>query len=276
MWKASELTDKAQILAYLETDRLYAAYAIGDLEPGMFEQCAWAGAERADRLQALALLFRGLKPPALFLMGCAGGLAAILQDIPFPSRVYLTCREDHLALTCDFYLWDRTTPMWRMVLPPAHFRPVREECIRLRPAFSDQLAKLYSLGGGGAFDLTQMQQGTFYGVLLDGQLVAVAGTHLVSPTYSVAAVGNVFTHPAHRGQGYGTATTSAVVAELLRRGIRDVILNVSQDNAAAIRIYERLGFERYCAFLEGPAFSGARPDRPTKRPEVDDAYLPRP
>ena len=37
MWKASELTDKAQILSYLETDRLYAAYAIGDLEPGMFE-----------------------------------------------------------------------------------------------------------------------------------------------------------------------------------------------------------------------------------------------
>jgi predicted GNAT family acetyltransferase len=47
--------------------------------------------------------------------------------------------------------------------------------------------------------------------------------------------------------------TSAVVAELLQLGIRDVILNVNQDNATAIRIYERLGFERYCPFLEGPA-----------------------
>jgi predicted GNAT family acetyltransferase len=86
-------------------------------------------------------------------------------------------------------------------------------------------------------------------------LVAAAGTHLVSATYGVAAVGNVFTHPDHRGQGYGTVTTSAVVAELLRRGIRDVILNVGQDNAGAIGIYERLGFERYCPFLEGPAQS---------------------
>jgi ribosomal protein S18 acetylase RimI-like enzyme len=276
MWKAGELIDRAQILAYLQTDRLYAAYAIGDLEPGMFEQCAWAGAETMNRLQALVLLFRGLEPPALFLMGHSGGLAAVLQNVPFPNSVYLTCREDHLALTRDFYRWEQTIPMWRMVLPPEHFRPAQGDCSRLRPSLSDQLAKLYALGGGGAFDLTQMQHGTFYGVLVDGQLVAVAGTHLVSPTYGVAAVGNVFTHPSYRGQGYGTATTSAVVAELLRRGIRDVILNVGQDNTAAIRIYERLGFARYCAFLEGPASYRSRADRRTKGPEVDNAYIPRP
>ena len=43
------------------------------------------------------------------------------------------------------------------------------------------------------------------------------------------------------------------MAELLRRGIRDIVLNAGQDNAGAIRIYERLGFECYCPFLEGPA-----------------------
>ena len=49
MWETGEITDRAKILAYLETDRLYAAYAIGDLAPGMFEQCTWAMAEaRAD------------------------------------------------------------------------------------------------------------------------------------------------------------------------------------------------------------------------------------
>jgi len=83
--------------------------------------------------------------------------------------------------------------------------------------------------------------------------VAAAGTHLVSPTYGVAAVGNIFTHPDHRGRGYGTATTSGVVTALLQDSIRDVILNVSQGNTTATRIYERLGFQRYCPYFEGPA-----------------------
>ncbi|HUX77330.1 MAG TPA: GNAT family N-acetyltransferase, partial [Anaerolineae bacterium] len=133
------------------------------------------------------------------------------------------------------------------------FRPVEGECLRLEPVHARQLTELYALGTGSAFSPAQMERGVFHGVLPDGNLVAAAGTHLVSPTTGVAAVGNVFTHPDYRGQGYGTVTTSAVVAELLQLGIRDVILNVNQDNATAIRIYERLGFERYCPFLEGPA-----------------------
>ncbi|MBL7066093.1 MAG: GNAT family N-acetyltransferase [Anaerolineae bacterium] len=253
MWKTSKLTDKFQILAFLETDRLYGAYAIGDLEPGMFVQSAWAGAERDGRMEALVLHFCGLKPPALLLMGDPDGLRAILEDVLCPEWVYLTCRTKHLPVACDFYEWNETIPMWRMVLQPARFRPVGGDCARLTPAHSDQLAELYALGGGNAFGPAQVPHGVFYGVLADGRLVAAAGTHLVSPTYGVAAVGNIFTHPDYRGRGYGTATTSAVLSELVQHGIRDVVLNVDQKNESAIRIYERLGFERYCPFLEGPA-----------------------
>jgi hypothetical protein len=253
MWKTRILTDRSEILAYLETDRRYAAYATGDLEPGMFEQCTWAGAEKADRLQALVLHFRGLQPPPLFLMGDAGGLRAILAQVPYPEQVYLNCRNEHLPTARDFYVWARLIPMWRMVLPLARFQPVGGDCVRLGPAHSGQLTELFTLGGGLAFSPAQVEGGVFYGVLVEGQLVAVAGTHLTSPIYGVAAVGNIFTRPDYRGRGLGTATTSAVVAELLQSGIRDVILNVGQDNVGAIRIYERLGFERYCRFLEGPA-----------------------
>ena len=115
---------------------------------------------------------------------------------------------------------------------------------------SSRLRDLYSLGGGEAFHPRQLEQGVFYGIKSGPRLVAVAGTHLVSRTYGVAAVGNVFTHPARRGCGYGAATTSAVTAELAALGIRDIILNVSQANTPAIRAYERLGFECYCPFLE--------------------------
>ena len=149
--------------------------------------------------------------------------------------------------------------MWRMVLPGSvrartlRARSVSGDCIPLTSAHAGQLTQLFTLGGGLAFSPEQIARGVFYGVLVAGRVVSVAGTHLVSPTYGVAGMGNIFTHPDHRGRGYGTATTSAVASELYRRGIGDVVLNVSQDNAPAIRIYERLGFERYCPFNEGPA-----------------------
>jgi ribosomal protein S18 acetylase RimI-like enzyme len=256
VWTARELTERSQILSVLETDRLYAAYAIGDLEPGMFEDCTWFGAEEAGQLRSLALLYRGLTPPPLLLMGDVDGLRAILDGDRFPEQVYLTCLPRCLEMTRGFYAWQRETPMWRMVLlagARARFRGVAGNCIPLTPAHADQLTQLYALGGGLAFGPEQVARGVFYGVLVAGRVVSVAGTHLVSPTYGVAGIGNVFTHPDHRGRGYGTATTSAVVNELLQRGIRDPVLNVAQDNLPAIRIYERLGFERYCAFYEGPA-----------------------
>ena len=166
MWKTNKLTDKSQILAYLETDRLYAAYAIGDLEPGLFEQSTWAGATQAGRLQALALRFGGLKPPALFLMGRSDGLRAILEREWCPERVYFTCRTKHLPLTRDFYAWEETIPMWRMVLQPARFRSLPGHCLRLGPAHSHQLLKLYALGGADAFGPAQLLHGAFYGIFL--------------------------------------------------------------------------------------------------------------
>jgi RimJ/RimL family protein N-acetyltransferase len=270
MWQVCELTERSPIYAYLETDRLYATYLIGDLEPGMYEQCRWVGARAEGRLHALALLYGGLTPPPLVLMGDRDGLHAILEGDYFPEQVYLTCRPENLDMTRALYAWERETLMWRMVLPPARFRHVAGDCVPLTPAHAEQLTRLFTFGGGLAFSPEQIARGVFYGVFIEDQIVAVAGTHLVSPTYGVAGIGNIFVHPDCRGRGYGTAATSAVANELLRRGIRDVVLNVDQDNAPAIHVYEKLGFECYCPFYEGPAVrvgEGVSPRRRKGRKE---------
>jgi GNAT superfamily N-acetyltransferase len=255
MWTTRYLTDKGEILHYLETDRLYAAYAIGDLDPVLFGQSSWTGASSAGKLHGLSLRFEGLTPPPLFLMGEPSGLRAILEDDLRSDDVYLTCRRRHLAMVCHFFAWDRMIPMWRMSLQPDSFSPLESSCscIRLAPTQTEQLTALYSLGGADAFSPTQVEHGIFYGVQLGGDLVAAAGTHLISTTYGVAALGNVFTHPNHRRRGYGMAAIGAVVGELVDLGISDIVLNVSQVNAAAIRVYERFGFAKVCPFLEGPA-----------------------
>jgi predicted GNAT family acetyltransferase len=52
------------------------------------------------------------------------------------------------------------------------------------------------------------------------------------------------------GRGYGSATTAAVARALLGQGCTRVVLNVSASNAAAIRIYERLGFATAMEYWE--------------------------
>ncbi|MBN1978755.1 MAG: GNAT family N-acetyltransferase [Anaerolineae bacterium] len=250
--KVIELTDKPQILAYLETDSLYAAYAIGDLEPGLFIHCTWFGAEQDGRLRAVALHYSGLGFPSVFLMGETDGLRAVFEDALTIEQAYFTCRREHLGMMQDFYNWE-PIPMWRMALRPESFRPVGDDGVPLALDHAEQLGALYAHGEGNAFDPKQVPGGAFHGVFEDGRLVAAAGTHLISPTYGVAAVGNVFTHPDFRGRGYATAATGAVVTELWSRGMHAIVLNVNQKNETAIRIYERLGFERCCPFFEGMA-----------------------
>ncbi len=249
MWQARRLTDKSEILAFLEKDRWYTAYAIGDLESSLFAQCQWYGAEANGDLQALALLFASLEPPVLFVVGEVPGLSMVLGSALRPPRVFVTCRQEHLPAVRAFYNLGTQERMLRMILRPADFRPVPGQVTRLGPAYTKELERLYSMGQGNAFRPYQVAQGVFYGIERSGRLVATAGTHLVSPTYGIAAVGNVFTDPDHRHQGYGTICTSAVVEELLARRL-DVVLNVSATNTTAIHIYERLGFRAYCHFIE--------------------------
>lgn len=249
MWQVRVLSDKDEILAFLQQDRVYAAYAIGDLEPSLFAQCQWFGVEDDGEMRALALFFTGLQPPALFTMGDTDGVAAILDSALQPERAYFTCRAEHLPVVEVSYALDEIEEMFRMAIAPADFRPIPGRTIKLDISHLDALHQLYRLGGGDAFAPYQLRDGIYYGVEANGRLVSAAGTHLVSPTFGVAGVGNIFTHPNHRRRGYGTACTSHVVEELLAQGL-DVVLNVNQENVEAIRIYEKLGFRRYCPYIE--------------------------
>ncbi len=265
MWQVKTLTDKEQILTFLQRDHVYAAYAIGDLEPSLFTQCQWFGAENDGKMLALALFFTGLQPPALFTMGDTDGLAAILDSALQPRRAYFTCRAEHLPVAEAYYALDEIEEMFRMAISPEDFQPVPGQTIKLDLSHLDALRQLYLLGGGDAFAPYQLQDGVYYGVEVGGKLISAAGTHLIAPTFGVAALGNIFTHPNHRRRGYGTACTSQVVQELLAlrqavvvslsnhqskvRGL-NVVLNVNRENAEAIGVYERLGFRKHCPYIE--------------------------
>jgi predicted GNAT family acetyltransferase len=87
-----------------------------------------------------------------------------------------------------------------------------------------------------------LETGLYQGIRRGGCLVSVAGVHVYSPRYRVAALGNITTHPDWRGRGLATLVSAKLCETLSKGGIEHIGLNVKADNVAALTCYERLGF----------------------------------
>ena len=247
--------DPLVIRPILERDRPWAVYALGDLSPGFAEHCEWFVLR--DAPPALILLYRRFDPPVLFALGPPERLERLIQELE-PPAVSLQVRPDALAAMRPRYRSTDIRPMWRMLVGRETFRVVPGEASPLGVADIGAITALYADGhergdGPDFFDPSMVEQGMFRGVWEGEELVAVAGTHLIAASDGVCAIGNVYTRHDRRGRGLAARATSAVVSEAFLRNLPTVVLNVSQKNAAAARVYERLGFRRYCDFVEGLA-----------------------
>ena len=99
------------------------------------------------------------------------------------------------------------------------------------------------------FDQRMIQTGQYYGIFKDNMVISVAGIHVYSQKYKVAALGNITTHPEHRGKGYATLATQFLCKSLLD-DIEHIGLNVKADNETAIAMYQKLGFTAIANFEE--------------------------
>ena len=273
-WSVSLTTDKDQIEAFLRRDPVYAAYAIGDLEPEHAPFCTWRLAEVDGHIRALALEYRRIEPPVLLTIVEAEGIEAIFDKAALPDRCTMVAQAEHLPVFQAHYdvSGDQIYHMVRMKLAPEAFRPAggqpsRATLRRLSSADVPSIEALYATGGAfapDAFSPAQVTEGVFFGIesqalaqMKCDALIAVAGTHLVAPTMGVAAVGNIYTHPAHRGKGYSQLVTSEVTENLMNRNML-VVLNVDESNTAAVHLYEKLGYRVHCLFVEGLSVIGDR------------------
>jgi RimJ/RimL family protein N-acetyltransferase len=242
--------DRAEIRSFLETDRLLAAYALCDLEDREFAKTRWGGAFDGDRLVAIALEYSGLTPQPLFVMGAADGIEAVLRDVVRPRAAYVAVLPDAVEAVRTAYRLDPGPQMVRMWVDRTRFRPFPAEVRRLLPIDIGELNRLYQLGFASWLPSSAIAEGVYFGIRVNGRLVAAAGTHVISSRARLAVVGNVLTHVDYRGRGYATAATGAVTAELLRT-CDQVVLNVRSDNPPALQAYRRLGYAEHVRFVEG-------------------------
>ena len=240
-------TDKAEIRRLLNRDRDWSLYALADLDDGMFEHCDWLVLG-----DSLALVFRAISIRPIFVLGDAAATRTLLDTLPHESG-YLNLKPDQLPAARGVFDYRECHEMLRMILED--FVPRNGSTEPLTRANLAEIERLYAAGDGGgiAFAPFQLDTGVFRGIRRGGELVAVAGVQVLSRQESVAAAGNIFTHPNCRGEGLAQTATSAVVLALREAGIQTIGLNVAGSNAAAIHAYERIGFRTRCRYYEGPA-----------------------
>jgi ribosomal protein S18 acetylase RimI-like enzyme len=246
---ARSTTDRVLLREFLERDRLFAAYAICDLEDREFARTRWGIASQGSQVVAVGMEYGGLTPQPMFLMGDNDGIGAILRDVIRPRAAYMAARAEAMPAVGQHYRIEPGPPMIRMWLDRTMFQPAPAHVERLLPVEVGELNRLYQLGFAAWLPANAIAEGVYFGIRVNGRLVAAAGTHVISRHARLAVVGNVLTHTDHRGRGYAKAVTSAVTAELLRY-CDEVVLNVRSDNPPAIQAYAHLGYIEHARFEE--------------------------
>ncbi|WP_424215297.1 GNAT family N-acetyltransferase [Streptomyces sp. BI20] len=203
-------------------------YTVGDI-PTLL---AFARPERDTALEELA---EALLPvlPRRFIGHVTGAAGKVLESAytahPRATLLRMVLTEPDRAAHTPTTPW-RPNPLGRADLP-------------------DLLDLFEQAYPGNWFDPRMLDTGQYVGARQDGRLVAVAGVHVWSPTYEVAAIGNVTTHPDLRGRGAARACVTEL-CHRLGRTVRHIGLNVRADNTPAINLYRTLGFTELTHFTE--------------------------
>ena len=203
------------------------------------EQAALAiGAEQACRFPADVIPFLGVKTPDEEGMRAARDLLALGETI------YTT--GDSLA---------KVPGLQHVIEIPGlqmHFRgviPKPQGTVAIRElgsADANAMVALTLVAFPGFFRQRTCILGRYFGVEVEGELVAMAGERLSLPGFR--EISAVCTRPGHTGRGYAALLIAEVLRVQAAAGVRS-FLQVAASNGRAIALYERLGFQRTAKIL---------------------------
>jgi ribosomal protein S18 acetylase RimI-like enzyme len=103
-----------------------------------------------------------------------------------------------------------------------------------------EMVELTSIAFPGFFRIRTCEMGKYYGIRAEGRLVAMCGERIAIRDYR--EISGLCTHPDLRGRGYAAVLMMQLMRDHRVAGLRSY-LHVSANNANAIALYERMGFE---------------------------------
>lgn len=261
----SVLHDRSEVEAFLRRDVWLNLYQLGDLDDAFWPHTTWHARVEDGAVSALALLYTGLSLPCLLALGSDTlPLGALLADIAplLPPRFYGHFTPGvEAALERTHHLESHGRHLKMSLVDSARIADAAaRDAVPLGPADRDEVLAFYEASYPGHwFEAQLLRTGCYFGRREDKRLVCIAGVHVYSPRQRVAALGNITTHPLHRGRGHARAVT-ARLCQHLAESTDHIGLNVRADNAPAIRCYESLGFEVAAKYDERMATLAALPE----------------
>jgi hypothetical protein len=219
------VTDQRLLTERLERDPLSCAYIIGHLEDGYQDFCTWYAAGPEDSPDAIVLVFTGHSMPALLSQGQTGALEQIFESFhhKMPGRSMAQLQPHHVAAVDPYFATDGLVPMLRMGLAKTDFLPSHRDSRHIQSLSHRHTGLIMGLYQhyypDNWFEPAQLDSGHYYGIVQDGELISVAGVHAVSPKGKLAVLGNIVTHPDHRGIGLSTAAPATSVSTCSRKAL---------------------------------------------------------
>jgi ribosomal protein S18 acetylase RimI-like enzyme len=238
--------DPASLLELFGRDREVHPYGIADVEQ-LWERSRWW---RDDDAAVGVMDLPGSPVPVVYAVSArdpAGTLDLLdrLDATGALSRRFVITGPRGLAdrlSSRHAVRWSR----WYAKLALRHpelLPPPSDEVVVLDRSHLVALQGLYGTDpdAGDFFHPALLDTGFYLGILRDGTVLASAGIHVIDRRNGVAAIGNVATHPDHRGRGLARLVTGTLCHRLLAE-VEHVGLNVTEGNLAAAALYRRLGF----------------------------------
>src|SRR5258707_79504 len=103
----------------------------------------------------------------------------------------------------------------QMIGTPAETAAGTADIVTLGPDDAPAMVELTKLTKPGPFTLRTHELGTFLGIRIDGQLVAMVGERMKPADYTEITA--VCVHPDHRGRGYAQALLAAISRQIVAR-----------------------------------------------------------
>jgi ribosomal protein S18 acetylase RimI-like enzyme len=111
--------------------------------------------------------------------------------------------------------------------------------VLMTSADAGEMFELITLAFPGFYQPRTYEMGTYYGIRMDGKLVAMAGERMCMTGYR--EISGVCTHPAHVGKGYARTLMTRLMRDHAAARVKS-FLHVGKANTRAAAVYERMGF----------------------------------
>ncbi len=249
-----KITNKQDIAEFLKQNAPLYIYLLGDLDDMYWDDTEWLAIYSQDRIKDMILVYKAFDIPTVIHLSNSLTKAEFeLLAKLLPGKFYAHLNPSYPEIYSEYFQTDHSSQHLKMTLTKdSYIAPinaanfVRELSVKDLGIINTLYEEAYPENW---FDSHMLEIHPFYGIIQEDKLVSIAGIHVFSEMYEVAAIGSVTTHPDYRSKGYSKLCMGKLISKLFEK-VAIIGLNVSRENIPAISMYKKLGFKITSEYVE--------------------------